>query len=90
MTQLTLFFSLSFVEEEHFKRQTQVVQRNLPRPNDVNLTILRPANAEGPITDLQKVNFVFCPSKLHIQSVVLGRRIDQTRNACSSSLRCIE
>jgi pre-mRNA-splicing factor CDC5/CEF1 len=41
-------------QEEHFKRQTQVVQRNLPRPNDVNLTILRPANAEGPINDLQK------------------------------------
>lgn len=41
-------------QEEHFKRQTQVVQRNLPRPNDINLTILRPANAKGPITDLQK------------------------------------
>lgn len=47
---------MSIVEEEHFKRQTQVVQRNLPRPDDINLTILRPANAEGPITDLQKVN----------------------------------
>ncbi|CAF4847732.1 unnamed protein product, partial [Rotaria magnacalcarata] len=43
-----------FLEQEHFKRQTQVVQRNLPRPNDINLTILRPANAEGPMTDLQK------------------------------------
>ncbi|CAF3422551.1 unnamed protein product [Rotaria sp. Silwood1] len=41
-------------QQEHFKRQTQVVQRNLPRPNDINLTILRPANAEGPMTDLQK------------------------------------
>ncbi|CAF3386632.1 unnamed protein product [Rotaria sp. Silwood1] len=41
-------------QHEHFKRQTQVVQRNLPRPNDINLTILRPANAEGPMTDLQK------------------------------------
>ena len=51
---------LSFVEEEHFKRQTQVVQRSLPRPNDINLTILRPANAEGPMTDLQKVDrFLF-------------------------------
>lgn len=48
--------NLSFVEEEHFKRQTQVVQRNLPRPNDINLTILRPTNAKGPITDLQKVD----------------------------------
>jgi hypothetical protein len=50
-----LFFFSSLIEEEHFKRQTQVVQRNLPRPNDVNLTILRPANAEGPMNDLQKV-----------------------------------
>ncbi len=51
-----LFFSL--IEEEHFKRQTQVVQRNLPRPNDVNLTILRPANAEGPMNDFQKVELL--------------------------------
>jgi len=41
-------------DEENFKRQTQVVQRNLPRPSDINLTVLRPANAEGPMTDLQK------------------------------------
>ncbi|CAF3588977.1 unnamed protein product [Adineta steineri] len=41
-------------EQELFKRQTQVVQRDLPRPNDINLTILRPTNAEGPMTDLQK------------------------------------
>ncbi|CAF2406946.1 unnamed protein product [Rotaria sp. Silwood2] len=41
-------------QQEHFKRQTQVVQRNLPRPNDINLTILRPANVEGPMSDLQK------------------------------------
>ncbi|CAF1467415.1 unnamed protein product, partial [Adineta ricciae] len=41
-------------EQELFKRQTQVVQRDLPRPNDINLSILRPANAEGPMTDLQK------------------------------------
>lgn len=46
---------LLYLEQEHFKRQTQVVQRNLPRPNDINFTILRPANAEGPMTDLQKV-----------------------------------
>jgi hypothetical protein len=54
-----IFFSF-LVEEEHFKRQTQVVQRNLPRPNDINLTILRPANAEGPMNDLQKVKILLC------------------------------
>ncbi len=47
-----------YIEQEHFKRQTQAVQRNLPRPNDINLTILRPANAEGPMTDLQKVRII--------------------------------
>jgi hypothetical protein len=47
------------IEQEHFKRQTQAVQRNLPRPNDINLTILRPANAEGPMSDLQKVRIIF-------------------------------
>ncbi|CAF4101596.1 unnamed protein product [Rotaria sordida] len=41
-------------QQEHFKRQTEVVQRNLLRPNDINLTILRSANAEGPMTVLQK------------------------------------
>jgi len=51
-------FFLFFVEEEHFKRQTQVVQRNLPRPNDINLAILRPANAEGPMSDFQKVKLL--------------------------------
>ena len=52
----TLIFQLNFFsDEERFKRQTQVVQRNLPRPLDINLTVLRPANAEGPMTDLQKV-----------------------------------
>jgi len=57
------------VEEEHFKRQTQVVQRNLPRPNDINLTILRPANTEGPMSDFQKVKIFllfFCCININI------------------------
>jgi len=62
-----LFFC--FVEEEHFKRQTQVVQRNLPRPNDINLTILRPANAKGSITDLQKVK---SPTNKHLSKYFLS------------------
>ncbi|CAF0819963.1 unnamed protein product [Didymodactylos carnosus] len=39
---------------EHFKRQTQAVQRQLPRPIDINHTILRPATIEAPMNDLQK------------------------------------
>lgn len=48
--------SLCLVDEAHFKRQTQVVQRNLPRPNDINLTVLRPANAEASTNEIQKVS----------------------------------
>ncbi len=57
-TSFNIKLLISLVEEEHFKRQTQVVQRNLPRPNDINLTVLRPANAEGPMTDIQKVGLL--------------------------------
>lgn len=37
------------------KRQSQAVQRNMPRPSDVNVTVLRPANIDPPLTGLQKV-----------------------------------
>jgi len=35
-------------------KKSQVVQRSLPRPVDVNKSILRPMNVEPPLTDLQK------------------------------------
>ena len=37
------------------RRQSQSVQRAMPRPSDVNATVLRPANVEPPLTGLQKV-----------------------------------
>ena len=37
------------------RRQSQAVQRNMPRPSDVNASVLRPANVEPPLTGLQKV-----------------------------------
>lgn len=40
------------------KRQSQAVQRNMPRPSDVNATVLRPANIDPPLTGLQKVLLV--------------------------------
>jgi len=36
------------------KRRSQSVQRDLPRPLDMNETVLRPLNAEPPLTDLQR------------------------------------
>lgn len=36
------------------KRQSQSVQRSLPRPLEVNMSVLRPINCDPPLTDLQK------------------------------------
>ena len=41
-------------EEEEMRRRSQSVQRNLPRPVDVNNTILRPSDLATPLTELQK------------------------------------
>ncbi|XP_037520392.1 cell division cycle 5-like protein [Rhipicephalus sanguineus] len=40
--------------EAERKLQSQPVQRCLPRPLDVNASVLRPAHTEPPLTDLQK------------------------------------
>jgi len=45
---------LSEEAEQEWRRQCQSVQRDLPRPLDVNNAILRPAKAELPLSDLQK------------------------------------
>ena len=41
--------------EEEFKKLCQAVQRDLPRPLDVNSTVLRPSGMEAQLTDIQKV-----------------------------------
>ncbi|XP_002733954.1 cell division cycle 5-like protein [Saccoglossus kowalevskii] len=41
-------------QEREWKRQSQVIQRLLPRPSDINISILRPSNIEQPLSDLQK------------------------------------
>ncbi|KAM5163043.1 cell division cycle 5-like protein [Mantella aurantiaca] len=39
---------------KELKQRHRAVQRDLPRPSEVNETILRPVNVEPPLTDLQK------------------------------------
>ncbi|XP_006882194.1 PREDICTED: cell division cycle 5-like protein [Elephantulus edwardii] len=39
---------------KEMKRMHKAVQKDLPRPSEVNDTILRPLNVEPPLTDLQK------------------------------------
>ena len=47
--------SLPFLDEKERRLWSQAVQREMPRPSDVNTTVLRPANIEPPLTALQKV-----------------------------------
>ena len=61
MTQLyQLLYDADFADEKERRRQSQAVQRNMPRPSDVNATVLRPANVEPPLTALQKVSNCRC------------------------------
>ncbi|XKL60760.1 hypothetical protein PGB90_007817 [Kerria lacca] len=47
------FINNEFAEELEFKRRSQVIQRNLPRPIDVTI-ILRPNKADSNMSDLQR------------------------------------
>lgn len=40
--------------EAERRKQSTSVQRELPRPSDVNSNILRPSHCDPPLTDLQK------------------------------------
>ncbi|GBN28248.1 Cell division cycle 5-like protein, partial [Araneus ventricosus] len=40
--------------EAEMKKQSTAVQRDLPRPSDVNSNILRPSHCDPPLTELQK------------------------------------
>ena len=40
--------------EQEFKRRSQAVQKDLPRPTEMNQTVLRPMNSDPPLTGLQK------------------------------------
>merc|ERR1712223_1151324 len=40
--------------EAELRRRSQAVQRDLPRPTDMNHSVLRPLNSDPPLSDLQK------------------------------------
>merc|ERR1711997_376193 len=40
--------------EEELKRRSQAVQKDLPRPTEMNQTVLRPLNSDPPLTGLQR------------------------------------
>lgn len=40
--------------EAELKRRSQPVQRDLPRPTDMNHSVLRPLNSDPPLTELQR------------------------------------
>ena len=40
--------------EMEMKKRSQAVQRNLPRPQEVNVTVLRPMHADVHLSDQQK------------------------------------
>lgn len=53
---ITSIINIAFVSAlREMRRQSQSVQRSMPRPSDVNASVLRPANVEPPLTGLQKV-----------------------------------
>lgn len=47
-----IFFSAG---KRELSRRSQVIQRELPRPADINMNILRPY-MDTPLTDLQRVS----------------------------------
>lgn len=51
---LSVNIVLYFTGKKELSRRSQVIQRDLPRPADVNMNILRPF-MDTPLTDLQRV-----------------------------------
>lgn len=43
-----------FIEKLELARRSQVIQRNLPRPLEANMLILRPPSDSGNLTELQQ------------------------------------
>ncbi|GLG94841.1 Myb protein [Gryllus bimaculatus] len=41
-------------KEQELRSRSQVVQRELPRPVDINMAVLRPPHTDPPLTELQK------------------------------------
>lgn len=62
------------------KRQSQSVQRNLPRPLEVNSSILRPLNSDPPLTALQKAE------ELIKQEMLIMLHYDAVQNPTSQQI----
>lgn len=45
--------------ELEMRSRSQPVQRDLPRPVEVNMAVLRPPHTDPPLTELQKVSYIF-------------------------------
>ena len=46
--------------ELEMRSRSQAVQRDLPRPVEVNMAVLRPPHTDPPLTELQKVSCAYC------------------------------
>lgn len=72
---------VSLAEEREWRRQSQAVQRALPRPTDVNTSILRGApHKDQKYREIYKVCVVNHSCYL-MHVISSGRRVDQSRNA---------
>lgn len=67
---------ISFVwilEKRELAKRSQVIQRTLPRPTEINMNILRPTT-DTPLTDLQRV-CIFLNSKIKLSFRILKLKI---------------
>lgn len=69
--------------EKELRRRSQVIQRGLPRPPDINI-VLRPPNTDPPLTDLQKAEELIKEemiTMLHYDAVQSGEPPGSIRKA---------
>ena len=64
---LKCIFSL-FLDERKLNLASVSVQRHLPRPFEINSSILRPTNVDPPLTDLQKAEELIKKEMLIMQN----------------------
>jgi len=63
--------------EEEWKKQTQAVQRDLPRPGNINDTILRPQKFEGQLSDLHEVQSEYLCISIRITTQVANIQAEE-------------
>ncbi|XP_037079900.1 cell division cycle 5-like protein isoform X2 [Pollicipes pollicipes] len=65
--------------ERELRARSQALQRHLPRPTEVNASVLRPANVEPPLSDLQKAE------ELIKREMIVMKRYDGLHNPLPSA-----